>query len=57
MFAMAEAQIMLATVLHRFAVSMAGTRPVLPVGRLTIQPDHAAQFRVRAPRALVAQHV
>ena len=48
-FALAEAQIMLATVLARFTLAVDGTRPVLPVGRLTIQPSHAPMFRL-APR-------
>ncbi len=45
--AIAEAQIMLANVLHRYAVTMANARPVLPVGRLTIQPSHAPAFAIR----------
>lgn len=43
-FAMAEAQIMLAAILHRFTLSIADARPVLPVGRLTTQPDHDPIF-------------
>ena len=45
-FALAEAQIMLATVLHRYALAIEGNRPVLPVGRLTILPNHTPTFRV-----------
>ena len=49
-FALAEAQIMLATVLHRHTLAIEGKRPVLPVGRLTILPSYAPMFRVeRAP--------
>jgi cytochrome P450 len=43
-FALAEAQIILATVLQRYAISTVDTRPVLPVGRLTIQPSHEPRF-------------
>lgn len=45
-FALAEAQIVLATLLRRFRLADGGTRPVLPVGRLTIQPDHAPGFAI-----------
>ena len=45
-FAMAEAQIMLASVLKRFTLSLHSTQPVLPVGRLTIQPSYAPLFRL-----------
>ena len=49
-FALAEAQIMLATVLHRYTLAIDGKRPVLPVGQLTILPSYAPMFRVeRAP--------
>lgn len=46
-FALAEAQIMMAMVLQRFEVARVGTRPILPVGRLTTQPDHAAKFALQ----------
>jgi cytochrome P450 len=45
-FAMAEAQIMLATLLSRFRISLDGGAPVLPVGRLTIEPSRAPGFRL-----------
>ncbi len=49
-FALAEAQIMLATLLQRYALAIESNRPVMPVGRLTIQPSYAAMFRLeRAP--------
>ena len=43
-FALAEAQIMLATVLRRYG-SITDARPVMPVGRLTTQPSHAPHSR------------
>ena len=43
-FALSEAQIILATLLSRFAISLADDRPVLPVGRLAISPDHEPDF-------------
>jgi cytochrome P450 len=49
-FALAEAQIILATVLHRYTLAIEDKRPVMPVGRLTILPDHTPMFRlVRTP--------
>ncbi|MBO0751265.1 MAG: cytochrome P450 [Bradyrhizobiaceae bacterium] len=45
-FSLCEAQIMLATVLHRYTLAIASDRPVMPVGRLTIQPSHAPMFRL-----------
>ncbi len=45
-FAMAEAEIMLATLLSRFKVSLVSTEPVLPVGRITTMPSYEPQFRV-----------
>jgi len=46
-FALAEAQIMMAMVLQRYEIATVGTGPVLPVGRLTTQPDHAAKFALQ----------
>ena len=43
-FAMAEAQIILATLLSRFAITLADDRPVEPVGKLAIIPDHEPRF-------------
>jgi cytochrome P450 len=51
-FALAEAQIMLAAVLHRYTLAIESKRPVMPIGRLTIQPSHAPMFRLE--RALSA---
>jgi cytochrome P450 len=49
-FALSEAQIMLATVLQRYTLAIESKRPVMPVGRLTIQPSHAPMFKLeRAP--------
>ena len=49
-FALAEAQIILATVLHRYTIAVEDEGPVLPVGRLTILPSYNPMFRVeRAP--------
>lgn len=45
-FALAEAQIMLATLLRRHTLSLDDPRPVLPVGRLTIQPSHSPAFTI-----------
>lgn len=46
LFALAEAQIVLATVLRQFKLTIEGSRPVIPVGRLTIQPSHAPLFKL-----------
>lgn len=43
-FALAEAQIVLASLLGRFGVSMAGDRPVLPIASITLGPDHEPDF-------------
>jgi unspecific monooxygenase len=45
-FAMTEAVLVLAAVIGRFAVSRVDARPVLPVGIVTTQPDHAAMVRL-----------
>lgn len=45
-FALAEAQIMLATVLQRFKLSLHNAKPVLPVGRLTTQPSYSPLFKI-----------
>ena len=52
-FALTEATLVLAAMMQRFQVSLESTRPVLPVGVITTQPDHAPVFRLRprgAPR-------
>ena len=45
-FAMAEASIVLATLLSRFELSLDSARPVLPVGGVTTSPDHEPLFTV-----------
>ncbi len=45
-FAMAEAQIVMATMLWHFRLSLPDDRPVMPVGRLTIEPSHSPLFRL-----------
>jgi cytochrome P450 len=45
-FALAEAQIVLAHLLARYRISVAGNRPVIPVGRVTTEPDHEPMFRL-----------
>lgn len=42
-FALAEAQIVMAHLLQRHGLS-AGTRPVMPIGRVTTEPDHEPMF-------------
>jgi cytochrome P450 len=46
-FALTEATIVLAATIKRFDVSLESTRPILPVGVVTTQPDHAPAFRLR----------
>ncbi|WP_334164568.1 cytochrome P450 [Phenylobacterium sp.] len=43
-FAMAEASIVLASLLARYEVAPADKRPVLPVGKMTTMPDHEPLF-------------
>lgn len=45
-FALAEAQIMLARVLQRYSLTIESKRPVMPVGRLTVQPSYHPMFRL-----------
>ncbi len=45
-FAMAEAEILLSTMLSRFKLSLVDAKPVLPVGRITTMPSHEPQFRL-----------
>jgi cytochrome P450 len=45
-FAMAEAMLVLAALLRRFRVERVDDRPVVPVGIVTTQPDHAALVRL-----------
>lgn len=48
-FAMTEAILVLATLAGRFRVALADTRPVLPVGIVTTQPDYPARV-ILTPR-------
>jgi cytochrome P450 len=43
-FALAEAQIILATVLARVEIALANDRPVIPVASITLGPDHEPDF-------------
>jgi len=45
-FALAEAQIMLATLLSRFRVSLDDGRAVLPVATVTTAPSHEPLFQI-----------
>jgi cytochrome P450 len=51
-FALSEAQIVLATVLQRYTLAIEGKRPVMPVGRLTIQPSYAPTFKLERTPSL-----
>jgi cytochrome P450 len=50
-FALAEAQIMLAAMLQHYTLGIESKRPVMPVARLTIQPNHAPMFRLERARS------
>ena len=45
-FALLEAEMVLAQLLSRYAISLPGARPVLPVGRVTIEPSYEPLFRL-----------
>ena len=45
-FALAEAQIVLACLLMRYKIGLTKSEPVLPVGRVTIQPSYEPAFRL-----------
>src|SRR5215467_2176363 len=45
-FALAEAHIIMATLLRRYRIVRADSRPVLPVARVTIEPSFAPMFRL-----------
>jgi unspecific monooxygenase len=49
-FAMTEAVLVLAALTHRFRFTRVDTRPVLPVGIVTTQPDHPACVTLTARR-------
>ncbi|ACA18863.1 cytochrome P450 [Methylobacterium sp. 4-46] len=44
--ALAEATLALAGLARRFALSLDGARPILPVATVTVRPDHAPPFRL-----------
>ena len=46
-FAMTEAQIILASLLSRYRLTVEGTRPILPMFRLATVPDHEAWFEIK----------
>jgi cytochrome P450 len=46
-FALAEASLVLATLVQHFETALADDIPVLPIGVVTTQPDHPALFRLR----------
>ena len=45
-FALAEAQIVLASLLARFEIALASDRPAIPVASITLGPDHEPDFRL-----------
>jgi cytochrome P450 len=47
-FAMAEAQIILATLISRFEFSLPSDRSIIPVGSITTAPDHEPNFALRS---------
>ena len=46
LFALSEAQIVVAQLLSRYRISLPDARPVLPVGRVTIEPSDEPLFRL-----------
>jgi cytochrome P450 len=48
-FALAEAQVVLATLLGRYRVGLPSGTPVLPIGRATIEPSHEPMFELAVP--------
>jgi cytochrome P450 len=46
-FAMAEAQILLATLLHRYRIDLVDRRPVLPIGLITTVQSHEPRYSLR----------
>ena len=45
-FALSEAQIVMAQLLSRFRINLPDARPVLPIGRVTIEPSYEPLFRL-----------
>ena len=54
-FALTEATLVLATLVQAFRLTVDATRPVLPVGVITTQPDHAPAFGLAPRRGNAAQ--
>ena len=47
-FALLEAEMVMAQLLSRHAISLPVARPVLPVGRVTIEPSYEPVFRLES---------
>jgi cytochrome P450 len=47
-FALLEAEMVMAQLLSRYTISLPGGRPVLPMGRVTIEPSHEPLFRLES---------
>ena len=47
-FALTEMMVVLAQALKRFRFERTDERPVLPIGVVTLRPDHPARFRLSA---------
>jgi cytochrome P450 len=47
-FALSEAQIVLARLLSRYKINLPDARPVLPIGRVTIEPSYEPTFQLDA---------
>jgi cytochrome P450 len=45
-FALSEAQIVLAAFLTRFKIGLPAAKPVLPIGRTTIEPPYEPTFHL-----------
>jgi cytochrome P450 len=45
-FALTEATLALSRIVGTFNVSLLGTRPAIPLGVVTTQPDHSPEFRI-----------
>ncbi|MDQ8730039.1 cytochrome P450 [Bradyrhizobium sp. LHD-71] len=45
-FALTEATLALAKIVASFSIELTSTRPVMPVGIVTTQPDHSPEFRI-----------
>jgi cytochrome P450 len=45
-FALAEATLVLGALMQKFRVELIERRPILPIGIVTTQPDHAPRFRL-----------